>query len=147
MSHKPLLAWDAPDPKASTLLAVSGGSLFLDNLEFVVKWTGNQGAEPATFLQVTGGDFGARNCTFSAAGRHPKGFLLARLDAGMEAHRCRLTNCYARGLQLMMLSLRGPIEDAPEPYRVDNPVDRQIAGDGQLAAVDGGRDADGRYQR
>ena len=34
-------------------------------------------------------------------------FLLARLHAGQRLQRCRLTHCYARGLPLTMLSLRG----------------------------------------
>jgi serine/threonine-protein kinase len=111
---RPLLAWDTASKKNQqdkALLTVADGTLVLDNLEFVVKWTEPQDKVKdegrAAFVQLSDGDFIARRCTFSAAGQPPSGLLLARLDGVSRPTRCRLTDCYARGLQLTMLSVRG----------------------------------------
>jgi serine/threonine-protein kinase len=108
----PLLVWEASLAKSSTLLAVHEGNLTLIDLELAVRWNEPSGQEPLTFVRLTGGDFLARHCVFSAAGKHPRGFVLARLDADKVPAKCRLSRCYARGADLQILHLTGQGWDA-----------------------------------
>ena len=40
-------------------------------------------------------------------GKHPHGFVVARLDADQKPAQCRLSRCFARGADLKMLHLSG----------------------------------------
>ena len=64
---------------ASTL-SLTKGSLTLEGLEIVVKWTDPRGDGPAAFVHLTSGSFVASHCTFSATGQHPHGFAAVRLE-------------------------------------------------------------------
>jgi serine/threonine-protein kinase len=103
----PLLVWDTAADKSRALLSVQGGNLTLIGLELVAQWPEPRGEEPAYFVRVTGGDFIAQNCTFSVAGKHPRGFVAARLDADKAPGRCRLGQCLTRGDTLTALQLLG----------------------------------------
>ena len=106
--HRPLVIWEPTTDKAAALLSVEGGNLTLLGLEFAVRWPGlGGGDEAAAFVRVSGGDFAAYHCTFSAAGKHPHGLVVARLDADKEPARCRLGRCFSRGGRLMVLRLSG----------------------------------------
>ena len=109
---KPLIVWEAAGDKGSALIKVFRGSVVLENLELVVKWTDPRGDEPAAFVQVSGGDFVASHCTFSANGKHPRGFAAVRLDAPERPGASRLTDCYVRGPDMTALSLTGAGWDA-----------------------------------
>ena len=109
---KPLIVWESAGDKGSALLKVLGGSVTLENLELVVKWTNARGDEPAAFVQLTGGNLVASHCTFSANGKHPRGFAAVRLDAPDRPGLCRLTSCYVRGPDMTAISLAGVGWDA-----------------------------------
>ncbi len=110
--YRPLLVWDlaAPRPEASggpAFVAVTQGSLTLENLNVAVRWAGG---EPGCFFRVTNGDFVARDCVFSVAGGSGAGVSVVRLE-GMrrgQGARCRLTRCFARGGGLVGIDLRAP---------------------------------------
>jgi hypothetical protein len=109
--YRPLVIWDAAAAKDGdgppTFLSVDGGSLTLGNLEVAADLPADAG--PACLLRVAGGEALAWNSTFSAAGRPRGGLTLLRFEAGSEGvKRCRLNRCFARGLALTALDVRGP---------------------------------------
>ncbi len=109
--YRPLLAWEAPRVADKgrgppVLLAHRKGRLVVEGFDLVVKWADAQADAPACLFQLAGGELQLRDCTFSLAGKHPHGLLLARLlGAGVPgtaapAVRLRLSRCYARGTDL-----------------------------------------------
>src|SRR5262245_5675256 len=120
--YRPLLFWDAsakPDPEPAPLFAARGGSLTLEDLEIVLYREQPSGKRVA-FARVSGGDFFARRCTFSAAGTHPAGVVLLHMEEraaeggasgtspGADGSpRCRFHRCHARGASLVALELDG----------------------------------------
>jgi serine/threonine-protein kinase len=118
---RPLLAWEPPRPavkekSAAAMLALSRGQLVLEGLDVALKWTDPQADAPACLFQVAAGGLYARDCTFSFAGRHPQGVFLTRLqgDAGSpdtDPCRLRLTQCYARGTDLVALGVQNTSAD------------------------------------
>jgi serine/threonine protein kinase len=112
--YRPLLAWDTGAVAAANkstppthLLALEKGSLVLEDLDVVVKWTGPSANRPAALFCIKDGDLIARRCTFSVAGKHSHGVAVAWLE-GTSACRARLSHCYARGGNLVLLHLQSP---------------------------------------
>ncbi|MBI3410449.1 MAG: serine/threonine protein kinase [Planctomycetes bacterium] len=111
--YRPLIAWETQplekkENASSSMLALTEGSLILEDLDFVAKWSGSPEDEPPCFFRLLRSDFQARNCTFSAAGKHPRGirlvhFLDPQLAVVTKAPRLRLTQCIVRGADLMPL--------------------------------------------
>lgn len=116
--RRPLLVWDlgAATPgaagKSLHFLSLTQGSLTLENIDVVLKWTESSITEPVGLVQVLDGDFLARRCTFSVAGTHPAGLALARLDGTRPGCKARLSHCYGRGAGLVALDLRSPAAEA-----------------------------------
>jgi hypothetical protein len=112
--YRPLLLWDVAAPKADAasklpaFVSLTQGSLALEGLDVAVRWT--DAPEAGCLFRVAGGDFRARACTFSVAGRNRNGVSVVRLEGsqGGVAPRCRLDHCLARGGGLMLLDLRSP---------------------------------------
>jgi serine/threonine protein kinase len=118
--YRPLLVWDLgatkPDPaaKITTFLDVTQGRLTLENIDVAVRCSNGTGA--AALFRVAGGDFLARDCTFSVSGKQQGGVALVQLDPGSAprpaggelAPRCRLNRCYARGTSLVSLDVQAP---------------------------------------
>jgi hypothetical protein len=107
--YRPLLAWDLGargGGPADRLLELTRGSLTLDGLDVVVKWTLTEGGRTPALFRVRGGSLAARDCTFSVAGRHPQGIAAVWLE-GVAPQPCRLSHCYLRGADLVGLRLDG----------------------------------------
>jgi serine/threonine-protein kinase len=102
---RPLLAWDGSGGKLATL---AQGSLNLEDLDVVVTLPEKPAPQPVHLFQVQRGDFQARACTFSVAGRHPQGACVLSLhgaDAGTPHEaKARFTQCFARGADLTLLA-------------------------------------------
>lgn len=124
--YRPLVVWERGrpgTPRVAAFLAITGGSLTLDGLDLVHD-AGDAGqTDDTTLCRVTGGDFTARDCTFSAAGRPRAGVTLIQLNgrppSTSEAKpddtsrvRCRLSRCYLRGGDCVALDLHTPGADA-----------------------------------
>ncbi len=110
---RPLLVCNPAAAAASgnvALLAVARGSLTLENLDVVLKWP--DAPQGACLVRVEDGDFLARGCTFSTAGRCNTGLDLVCLEGSGPKHRCRLSRCVARGSALVAMDLRTPSADA-----------------------------------
>jgi hypothetical protein len=123
---RPLLAWDVPAAKADQFLCVRQGNLTLEGLDVVA---GETGGGPAALVEVRGGHVTARNCTFSASGKHAHGLAAVRLDrasggrkppekvapsGGLRpplAGNCLLSRCFARGADLTALAVHTPGAD------------------------------------
>lgn len=111
--YRPLLVWDPSPPPGGTppsrdvLLSMSQGSLTLENLDLVLARANLSGADLAALAHVSDGDFLARDCTFSVAGKQRGGVAVVRFEGG----KCRLSRCLARGTNLMALDLRRPGAD------------------------------------
>jgi serine/threonine-protein kinase len=108
--YRPLLLWDLASPKADAakppaFVSLVQGSLTLEGLEVGVRWT--DAPEAGCLFRVAGGDFRARDCTFSVAGRNRTGVSVVRLEGsrGGAVPRCRLDRCLARGGSLVLLDL------------------------------------------
>lgn len=112
---RPLLAWDGTG--GGSLLTLTQGALALENLDVVVGLPEKLPPQPLHLFHVLGGDFQARACTFSVAGRHSQGVFVACLQgtgspaAGSSASqepaageaKARFTQCWARGADLVLL--------------------------------------------
>ncbi len=92
--YRPLLAWEGG---AGKFLAVESGSLSLENLDVVMKCAGDALDPPPVLFEAIGGDLAARHCTFSIAGKHPRGVQVVRLDGRTATVKGRLSGCYLRG--------------------------------------------------
>jgi serine/threonine protein kinase len=119
--YRPLLLWDLSatlerrrrDRKTDVplvFLSVRKGSLHLEGVEVALRWPEGL-AEPATLLDVSGGDLEVRNCTVSAAGKPRPEITLARLHNSQTRSRCRFTRLFARGSSLAALDLNAPDAD------------------------------------
>ena len=79
---RPLLAWDGAasrkDKYPLPFITLSEGNLTLENVDVVVKWTGGRSDEAGCMFAIQGGDFSARQCTFTLAGKNPRGLILVR---------------------------------------------------------------------
>ena len=117
--YRPLLAWErgrAGAPRIPTLLHVNQGSLTLENIDVVCQLPANGPAEDLTLCRVTGGDFTARGCTFSVAGRPHGTVTLIQLSGtpnqAIPDHapraRCRVSQCYLRAADATLLDFRTP---------------------------------------
>jgi serine/threonine-protein kinase len=113
--YRPLLVWEPGADAARPFLEVGEGGLTLEGLDVVVKWTDLTVPARPCLLRVTDGDFTARDCTFSVAGKHPSGVGLLRFARSNTTSlpsssrgRCRLSRCYARGASLVALDLDYP---------------------------------------
>jgi serine/threonine-protein kinase len=115
--YRPLLAWDAergdggkaPVGATRGFLSLRDGTLSLENLDVVLRWTGG-GGEPVALFHVTTGGFFADGCTFSVAGKDERGIVLTRLDGGNPrgaVNRCLFRRCFARGSSLQVLDASG----------------------------------------
>jgi serine/threonine protein kinase len=121
--YRPLLAWDSAaatgglTPRRSPeggpgarLLALDKGNLVLEDLDVVVKGTDPAASQPAALFHIKDGFLIARRCTFSVAGKQPQGIVVAWLE-GTSPCRGRLSHCYARGADLILLHLQGPASE------------------------------------
>jgi serine/threonine protein kinase len=115
---RPLLAWDGGG--GPNLVSLERGQLVLDNLDVVAFIPDKQVAEPLCLFQVRDGDFQARACTFSVAGKHAGGVIVARVlgaDASAAASgadaelKCRFSRCLARGHDLTLLATQNTAAD------------------------------------
>jgi len=80
---RPLLVLLEPEgPAVHALLEFSNTSLELQNVHFAVTVTGYDTLPNDAFLHVSGGDFLARGCSFSARGIPGKSMTAVRLTAG-----------------------------------------------------------------
>jgi eukaryotic-like serine/threonine-protein kinase len=121
---RPLLAWEptrlaAKEKSPAVLFGLRRGRLVVEGLDVVVKWTDAQADVPACLFHAAAGQLHLRDCTFSLAGQYPRGIYLARLqrmdgaaaqDRDVEP-QLRLSNCYARGDDLMALAVDGTSAD------------------------------------
>jgi hypothetical protein len=116
---RPLLVWEVDPAKAgaASFLSLARGSLTLDRLDVAARWSGTTPGRPY-LVRVTDGDFLARDCTFSLAGRPPTDLGAVRFERGdaggppgLSAARCRLSRCVARGPGLVALDLDYPGAD------------------------------------
>ncbi len=108
---RPQLVWDRDEAVArgDSFLTVSGGSLTLQGLDLMVRWS-DAAARSGFFARVTDGDFLASDCSFSVSGKSAAGVGVVRLERSDPAPRdskvrCRLSHCYARGANLVALDL------------------------------------------
>ena len=118
---RPLLAWEPTRPATkekspAVLLGHRRGQLVVDGLDIVVKWTDAQADAPAYLFQAAAGQLHLRDCTFSLAGKHPHGIVVARVqgvDGGAvtEPALLRLSHCYAHGTDLMAVAVEGANAD------------------------------------
>jgi serine/threonine-protein kinase len=109
--YRPLLAWDIGSASEAAIprrfVALAKGSLFLVDVDMVVKWPADARADqPAVLFHVKDGTLAALGCTFSVAGKHPQGTVLARLE-GELASQCRFSRCLVRGSDISALHLQG----------------------------------------
>jgi serine/threonine protein kinase len=117
---RPLLAWEptrlaAKDKTAAVLFGLRRGRLVVEGLDIVAKWTDAQAEAPACLFQAAAGQLHLRDCTISLAGTHPHGIFLAslqRLDGAdgqdLEVEpQVRLSNCYARGDDMVTIAVEG----------------------------------------
>ncbi|HYT90704.1 MAG TPA: hypothetical protein VEL76_18495 [Gemmataceae bacterium] len=114
--YRPLLIWERAGA-AKSLLAIEGGNLTLEGLDVLLKWGDEPTRKPEapardSLFEVSGGDFAARDCTFTAAGKLPQGISLVQLASKGGPARCRLSRCYARGDSLTLLTAKGTGVDA-----------------------------------
>lgn len=110
---RPLLAWDGTGDGG--LVRLAQGALALENLDVVVALPDKSAPRPVHLVQVQDGDFQARDCTFSVAGRHPQGVYVVSLQAltppagdpapepFLREAKARFTKCMARGDDLILL--------------------------------------------
>ncbi len=117
---RPLLAWNGNG--APNLVTLERGNLTLDNLDVVAFLPDKPTPQPLGLFHVQGGDFQARDCTFSVAGKHAPGVVVARLhgtdasasgaaqEVGAEV-RCRFSRCLARGHDLTLLATHNTAAD------------------------------------
>jgi serine/threonine-protein kinase len=111
---RPQLIWDrdAVAARGDSFLTVSAGSLTLQGLDLMVRWS-DSAAKSGFFVHVTDGDFQATDCSFSVSGKSTAGVSVVRLEKMVPAPmdspvRCRLSHCYARGANLVALDLDAP---------------------------------------
>jgi serine/threonine protein kinase len=105
--YRPLIAWDVGASKSNRFMSIEKGSLFLDNLDLVLKWTDDRATQPATLLAMAGSDLFMQGCSVSIAGQHPRGISVARLESAAQPVQCRLSRCYLRGGDYSALRLNG----------------------------------------
>jgi serine/threonine-protein kinase len=120
-SYRPLWAWDASAGKAqASFLALSGGGLTLEGIDVVAKGPAGHDDDPKSLFTIRGGRFYAANCTFTVAGKHPRGVALVKLERlapGPDsdqsvATRVHLKCCDIRGSELTILEARATSLDA-----------------------------------
>jgi serine/threonine protein kinase len=111
--YRPLIAWErgrAGATGAGVFLSLDGGRLTLENLDFVQQLP-EASSDDTVLCRISGGDFIARRCTFSVAGRSRGVPTLIQMDgraSDSSPTRCRLTACYLRGGDTVALDLRTP---------------------------------------
>jgi serine/threonine-protein kinase len=114
--YQPLIVWDlvkwkktkqAPQ-SAPTFLSVERGDLMLSHLSLALDSPENA----TSLVRISGGDFQSWNCTFSVASRNKVPITVVRLDGKEPGKRCRLSNCLARGANLVGLELLAPAPEA-----------------------------------
>jgi eukaryotic-like serine/threonine-protein kinase len=135
--YRPLLVWEGAGPAADRFLSVEKGSLALEGLDVVLHWPEGPAERPAAVCAVAGGDLAARDCTFSVAGRHPRGVEVVRLERQAEPVKARLSRCFLRGHGLTAAAVR----DAGADVLLDGCL-AVSAGEGPL--LDVGANEDGR---
>jgi hypothetical protein len=117
--YSPLIVWDTAQVRAElkpakpgvaaikddsvTFLSVEKGSLILDNVHLAVDWPEKALGSPC-LVRVAGGQFYAKETTFSVAGKPKAAVTAVRFDGGTGL-TCRLKQCYARGARLTVLDL------------------------------------------
>ncbi len=121
--YRPLLVWDIdrthddkgwPPRDGPALLSVTRGSLTLDRIDVVARWTETSAAGRPSLVRASNADLLARDCTFSFSGRPPTDLGCVRFErtgTGGPAPHCRLTRCVARGPGLVALALDAPGAD------------------------------------
>jgi serine/threonine protein kinase len=125
--YRPLWAWDASAGKEqASFLALSGGSLTLEDIDVVAKGSAGRGDDPKSLFTIRGGRLQATNCTFTVAGKYPRGIVLVKLEPRAEGAasglrttaapldsdraavaRVHLKCCHVRGSDLTVLDVRG----------------------------------------
>jgi serine/threonine-protein kinase len=111
--YRPLIVWDqgggASNPaRSSAFFALRVGSLTLENVNVVCKWSDAAAVDSPVLFQLEDADFRASDCTFSLAGKHSAGLTAVRCDGSRPGQKCRLTRCFGRGPSLAALNVRSP---------------------------------------
>lgn len=110
--YRPLIVWDVPsnpaaDKPAAVFASLGRGKLMLEGLDFVVQWPGDG---PAAWFDLTGSDFFARDCTFSAGSKNgqPVALVRRRENASFtdKTTQTWLQHCYVRGPDVALLQLQ-----------------------------------------
>ncbi|MCI0642989.1 MAG: hypothetical protein L0Y70_28300, partial [Gemmataceae bacterium] len=124
---RPLLVWDItasalPEKAPAHFLSLSDGDLHLDNLDLVLQWPDSRAQQAAAWFALQGGSLTARSCTVSVAGKNARGISFTEFkpslanDRGSEFNpqkppaasptmlRCRLSRCFVRGADLVVLT-------------------------------------------
>ncbi|MBI2805213.1 MAG: serine/threonine protein kinase [Planctomycetes bacterium] len=106
--HRPAIVWDGPGKGPFTFCAISDGTLILENLDLVKRWSAKG---PATVFDLLDTDFYSRDCTFSLDASSPDTVaLIRRLGSNRkEPTRTWLQHSYVRGAQATVIHSR----DAP----------------------------------
>lgn len=141
--YRPLIVWDMPKNATpgklpASFCSLAQGSLILDNLDFVMRCSGDA---PASVFELPASDFQARHCTFSLAGGAPRGLALVNRPTATEEKPATrpthfwLQHCYVRGPELTLLQSR----DATAAVLVE---DSLVVGHQQPLFHVRGRDAD-----
>lgn len=114
---RPLIAWDTQDKAklARPLFQIQQGKLAFENLDFAVKWL-DAGVDEAAWILSRAGEVNLRGCTFSQAGKLPKGtsvlkagFVSLTTELGLPVAsptaKFKVENCYCRGLDQRLLQV------------------------------------------
>lgn len=112
--YQPMLVWDltrwkakdAPAGVVASFLSVERGELWLGGLEIALQWP-DDAPGPASLIRMHNSELLAWNCTFSSSGLSGLPVSVVRVEADQPGKRCRLSNCFARGPNLIALDLKG----------------------------------------
>lgn len=111
--YQPMLIWDlarwksneAPASAVASLLTVERGQLWLGGLEMALDWPADS-AGPASLVRMHNGELLAWNCTYSSTGLSGLPVSVVRFEADQPGKRCRLSNCFARGPNLIAVDMK-----------------------------------------
>jgi serine/threonine-protein kinase len=124
--YSPLIVWDLgvtraelkpgkPGPAPArddvpAFLTADRGTLVLANVSLAVDWPERVAGTGCLVRVGVGGDFVARESTFTVAGKPHAAFTGVRFEGG-PGRRCGLSQCYARGARLTALDVTAPGAD------------------------------------
>jgi len=117
--YQPMLIWDlarwkakdAPANAIASFLSVERGELWLGGLEIALDWPADSPG-PACLVRMHNSELLAWDCTFSCAGLSGLPVSVVRVEADQPGKRCRLSNCFARGPNLIALDLKALAPEA-----------------------------------